>query len=365
MNPFPIATISGTAIVLAPGHFNSDRAKTAFGLVRGSERFHVLAVIDSITAGQDAGDIVDSKKRYIPVFGSVNQALEKLELRPQYAVIGITTPGGILPDYLMLEIEQALEAGLDIVNGLHQPLSEIHSLSGKAAERGAAIHDIRKPRPFSELKFWNGSIIKVHAPRIAVIGTDCALGKRTTARWLTESCNENGIRAEMIFTGQTGWMQGHGYGFILDSTPNDFVPGELENAIVCCDQEIKPDVIFLEGQASLRHPAGPCGAEFLCSALARGVILQHAPDRDHFHSMDHLPFQPPSLEEEIELIRLYGSRVLALSLNAGSLEEIDLFRIRDELASKFNLPVICPLEEGVKALLAVVQNFLKKESGGA
>ena len=124
-------------------------------------------------------------------------------------------------------------------------------------------------------------------------------------------------------------------------------------------------MIFLEGQSSLRHPAGPCGAEFLCSALARGVILQHAPDRDHFHSMDHLPFQPPSLEEEIELIRLYGSRVLALSLNAGSLGEIELFRILDELASKFNLPVICPLEEGVKELLPVIQNFLKKERGGA
>ena len=170
MNPFPNATISGTAIVLAPGHFNPDRAKTAFGLVRGSERFQVLAVIDSKTAGQDAGDIVDSKKRDIPVFRSVNQALEKLELRPEYAVIGITTPGGILPDYLMLEIEQALEAGLDIVNGLHQPLSEIHSLSGKAAERGAAIHDIRKPRPFSGFRFWNGSILEVLSPSIAVIG---------------------------------------------------------------------------------------------------------------------------------------------------------------------------------------------------
>ena len=99
--------------------------------------------------------------------------------------------------------------------------------------------------------------------------------------------------------------------------------------------------------------------------VAREVILQHAPDRDHFHSMDHLPFQPPSLEEEIELIRLYGSRVQALSLNGGSLGEIDLFRIRDELTSKFNLPVICPLEEGVKELLPVVQNFLTKESGGA
>ena len=81
--------------------------------------------------------------------------------------------------------------------------------------------------------------------------------------------------------------------------------------------------------------------------------------------MDHLPFQPSALEEELELIRLYGSQVLALSLNGGSLGEIDLFRIRDELASKFNLPVICPLEEGVKELLPVVQSFLMKESGGA
>ena len=88
MNQLASDSIKGSAIVLAPGHFNPDRAKTAFGLVRGSERFHVLAVIDSKTEGQDAGDIVDSKKRDIPVFGSVNQALEKLELRPEYAVIG-------------------------------------------------------------------------------------------------------------------------------------------------------------------------------------------------------------------------------------------------------------------------------------
>ena len=114
---------------LSTGHFNPDRAKTAFGLVRGSERFHVLAVIDSKTAGQDAGDIVDSKKRDIPVFGSVNQALEKLELRPQYAVIGITTPGGILPDYLCWKSNKRLRQGLILLTDCISPfLKSIHFL---------------------------------------------------------------------------------------------------------------------------------------------------------------------------------------------------------------------------------------------
>jgi len=361
MNPPPIDSISGPALVLAPGHFNPDRAKTAYGLIRGSERFRILTLIDSQTKGRDAGEIVDGVHRGIQIFGSVKQALDELEQHPEYAIIGITTPGGLLPDYLMAEIEQSLEAGLDIVNGLHQPLSEIPGVQEKAAAKGARIHDIRRPKPFNELKFWKGSILEVQAPRIALLGTDCPLGKRTTARWLTEACNKKGIRSEMVYTGQTGWMQGHRYGFILDSTPNDFVPGELEDAVVRCDRECRPEVIFIEGQAALRHPAGPCGAEFLCSAQAKGVILQHAPGRKHFHSMEHLPFEPPPLEEEMELIRHFGSRVLGLTLNGGHLEKEALLRTRDELASRFEIPVVCPLEEGVEDLLPAIKNFLDQE----
>ena len=69
-----------------------------------------------------------------------------------------------------------------------------------------------------ELHFWSGDILEVEAPRIAVLGTDCALGKRTTARFLVEACRRAGLRTELIFTGQTGWMQGAPYGFILDSS---------------------------------------------------------------------------------------------------------------------------------------------------
>ena len=75
-------------------------------------------------------------------------------------------------------------------------------------------------------------------------------------------------------------QSGHDYGFIFDSTPNDFVSGELENVVFRCDRDCSPDLILLEGQSSLRNPSGPCGAEFLCSAMAKGVILQHMPGRN-------------------------------------------------------------------------------------
>ena len=66
-------------------------------------------------------------------------------------------------------------------------------------------------------------MLKLEAPpRVAVLGTDCALGKRTTSQLLVDACRERGLRAEMIYTGQTGWMQGTRHGFVLDATPNDW-----------------------------------------------------------------------------------------------------------------------------------------------
>ena len=152
-----------------------------------------------------------------------------------------------------------------------------------------------------ELRFWTGAIAEVRAPRLAVLGTDCALGKRTTARLLVEACRRAGIRAEMIYTGQTGWMQGGRYGFVLDSTPNDFVAGELEGAVVACDREQQPDLIVIEGQSALRNPSGPCGAEMLVSAGARAVMLQHAPGRPCFKGLPG--WDIPRLDEEIALIQ--------------------------------------------------------------
>jgi uncharacterized NAD-dependent epimerase/dehydratase family protein len=251
---------------------------------------------------------------------------------------------------------EAAQAGLTIVNGLHDLAGDDPAIRTAAAKTGAHIVDVRRPRPVKELHFWTGAIAEVRAPRLSVLGTDCALGKRTTARLLLEACRKGGIRAEMIYTGQTGWMQGGRYGFVLDSTPNDFVAGELEHAIVACDRETNPDLIILEGQSALRNPSGPCGSELLVSGDSRAVILQHAPGRGCFKG--HPGFDIPGLGQEVELVRLYGARVLAVTLNGDKLSAAALADAQKAIAAQLGLPVVAPLKEGVEGLLPLIRTYL-------
>ena len=349
------------ALILAPHTFNFEQAKTAFGLIRGTDRFEIVGVIDPEKSGQDAGVIVDGNLRGIPVFASSKHAVEQLSTSPEIAIVGITPSGGLLIPKLLNFIEEAIEAGLDIVNGLHEFLEEKPNLVEAARQRAVKLHDIRKPRSKMDLHFWSGKITEVRAPRIVVMGTDCAVGKRTTTRWLWEACNQAGIKTEMIFTGQTGWMQsGHEYGFLFDSTPNDFVSGELEDAIVRCDGECSPDLILLEGQSSLRNPSGPCGSEFLCSAMAKGVILQHVPGRKTLH-FNNVSLPMPDIQDDLELIRIYGARTLALTLSSEGLDLAELEDIRIDHQQQLGLPVFLPKENGVEGLVTVIKDFLLKE----
>ncbi|TAE43871.1 MAG: DUF1611 domain-containing protein, partial [Bacteroidetes bacterium] len=249
-----------TALVLTNGLLRSSDAKTAHGLIRGTERFDILGVIDPPAAGEDAGVVLDGKHRGIPVFESLADALNHLQ-QVDYLIIGVATVGGVLPPDMIDIIKEAITKGLSIVNGLHEYLQEKPDIAALAATQGVQLIDVRKPKNRKDLHFWTGEIYQVTAPKIAVLGMDCAMGKRTTARLLRQACEAAGIRAEMIYTGQTGWLQGGKYGFIFDSTLNDFVAGEVEHAIVSCWKEAQPDLILIEGQSSLRNPSGPCGLE--------------------------------------------------------------------------------------------------------
>ena len=363
------APLKEAAIILTSGKFDSRNAKTAFGLVRKSEHYEILAVIDQNTAGQDAGDIVDGKPVDIPIHASIGDFIRfhssKLKIVPEesgrgiYAIIGIATAGGVIPDELRLELLEALSCGMHIVNGLHHYLSDDSALVQTANENQAKLLDIRKPKSARDHAFWTGNILNVRAPRIAMFGTDCALGKRTSSLWLRDACRQHGIRTEMIYTGQTGKLQGGRYGFILDSTLNDFVSGELESAVILCDREEKPDLILLEGQSSLRNPSGPCGSEYLCSALAKGVILQYAPKQKYYLTDDDRELWPmPPIEEELDLIRLYGAETLAVTMNGSDLTETELQTEKKILEDRLGIPVVCPKEEGMGRLVPVVQEFI-------
>ena len=65
-----------------------------------------------------------------------------------------------------------------------------------------------------------------------MLGTDGAIGKRTTATLLVQALNASGIHAVLVGTGQTGLIQGGRYGIPLDAIPSQFCSGEVEAAVV-------------------------------------------------------------------------------------------------------------------------------------
>ena len=345
------------AIVLTDGLLMTSDAKTAHGLIRGTERFNIIAVVDcEVTAGKDAGELLDGKNRSIPVFATMDAAMQQVK-EVNYLIIGVATVGGILPANMLSLIYDAVKKGISVVNGLHEYLNDKADLVALALNTGAQLIDVRKPKSRADLHFWEGTIFNVTAPIIAVIGMDCAMGKRTTARMLKQACLAEGVKAEMIYTGQTGWLQGGQYGFIFDSTLNDFVSGELEHAIVSCWKETNPAMIFLEGQSSLRNPSGPCGIELLISGNAKHVVLIFAPKRKYFDNEAHWG-EIPSVASEIEIIEKLGSKVIAVAVNTEHCTKEEAYAYQKEYTAVLNLPVLLPIQDGVEPIMPVLKALM-------
>jgi uncharacterized NAD-dependent epimerase/dehydratase family protein len=351
--------MDGTAIVLTHGLLNTEFAKTAHGLIRGTERYEILAIIDHKFAGMELRDVVGGNVPSIPIYDSIGTAMNMLDEKIDYFIIGLAFSSGKIPKEIVPIIKAAIQSGMSLVNGLHQFLNDMPEIISLAKDCEVSLIDIRKPKAKSELHNWTGKIRQVKTPKIAVLGTDSAIGKRTTCSLLTETANLMGLRAEMIYTGQTGWMLGNRYGFILDATVNDFITGELEHAVVSCYKEVSPQLIFMEGQSSLRNPIGPCGAEFLISAQANGVILQHKPSREYYHDTEEMPIMIPSLQSEVELIKMFGVETLAITLNGDGLSKAQALRYKDEYQAELGVPVVFPLTDGVESLIEIMASKYK------
>jgi len=319
-----------------------------------------MGIVDEKNAGNDAGVLLDGVNKEIPVCRSVSDLLELVDEKPAYCIVGMATPGGFITPYIVKHGISALRSGISLICGLHQFVGERDELIAAARAGGSELIDIRKSKPRNQLNFWKGDILTVKAPRIAVLGTDCHLGKRTTAQFLVDKCLEKGIKAEMIFTGQTGWLQGGKYGFILDTTVNDFVSGEIEYAITMCDKHESPDIIFLEGQSALRNPSGPCGSELIVSGKADGVILQHGPGYKYYQGFEEIGWEIGSIQDEIELVRLYGSKVIAITLNMGGVDPDKEREVEQKIRVLSDTPVVHVMRDGVEALIPLVESFIKK-----
>ena len=343
----------GNAIVYCEGAFGTTNGKTAHGLVRRSKRYRVLSVVDSKSAGVDAGTVLDGRPAGIPVAPDIvtayRSALED-ENEPTHLVVGLAPDGGRLDSAARSDIRRAIRLGLDIDCGLHDFLSDDPDMVELAQAHGVVLRDVRKPPPRSELHFFTGKIEQVTSFTVAVLGTDSAVGKRTTAWMLVDAFEAAGISAELIGTGQTAWLQGARYGIILDSLVNDFVAGEIEHAVWSAWKGRRPDVIVVEGQGSLMNPAYPGGYEILAAARPDVVILQHAPARVEYDGFPGHRLHP--LKQQIEAIELISDRpVVAITVNHEGIPDDDLPATCQAITDQTLLPAVDVLGEGADGLV--------------
>ncbi len=354
-------TIDGKALVYCQDAFNTPNGKTAHGLVRFTERYQVVGLIDSHYAGQDAGMVLDGKANGIPIFEDIADAIEHLTKTarlPQYFVVGLAPDGGRLPIKAKETIKEALSKGWNVDSGLHDFLTNDPSLTALAKAHDVKIRDVRKTPDRDQLHFFTGEIEKVDCLKLAVLGTDSALGKRTTAWILVHGFRTAGLKAEMIGTGQTAWMQGAKYSMILDSCINDFVSGEIEHAVVSAYKNESPDVIVIEGQGSLMNPAYPGGFEILAAGRPDYVILQHAPKRVEY---DGFPgYKLHSLPEQIRAIEVIsGKKVVAVTVNHEDMAQEEILPACRAITKETGLPAYDVLAHGAAPLIELLKAKIK------
>lgn len=353
--------IDGKALVYCEGAFNTPNGKTAHGLVRFTERYEVVGVLDSTYSGKDAGMVLDGKPSNIPIFSTIEEAIQALSENnqtPAYLVIGLAPDGGRLPKIAKESIKKALQLGWNVDSGLHDFLSNDPELVQLAKENHCTIRDVRKTPDRDKLHFFTGDIEKVDCLKLAVLGTDSALGKRTTSWFVVHGFRDAGFKAEMIGTGQTAWMQGAKYSMIMDSCINDFVSGEIEHAVVSAYRNEKPDVIVIEGQGSLMNPAYPGGFEILAAGRPDYVILQHAPKRLEY---DGFPgYKMHSIKEQINAIEVIsGKKVIAITVNHENMEPSEILPACKALEEETGLPTFDVLAHGAHELVALLKTKLK------
>jgi uncharacterized NAD-dependent epimerase/dehydratase family protein len=350
----------GNAIVYCEGAFGTPNGKTAHGLVRRTIRYRVLSVVDSRKAGSDAGLLLDGKEKGIPVLASVENAVREGTARglpPTHFVIGLAPDGGRLSEAARKDVIRAIQMGLHVDSGLHDFLSEDPEAAALAARKGVRIRDVRKPPSRKDLHFFSGKIEEVGCLKVAILGTDSAVGKRTTAWVLVDALNAADHRAEMVGTGQTAWMQGVRYGIILDSLINDFVAGEIEHAVWSAWKEQNPDVIAIEGQGSLMNPAYPGGYEILAAGRPDVVILQHAPARKEYDGFPGYPLHP--LEKQIAAIELISEKpVVAITLNHEGLAKEEIPAVCGNIERATGLPTIDVLTQGADKVVSVLLSHM-------
>ncbi|HYG77476.1 MAG TPA: DUF1611 domain-containing protein [Planctomycetota bacterium] len=340
-------------MVLTEGKLGVFSSKTGTSVIRYCTD-EVVCVLDSKAArsGRPLESFIGIGHG-IPLVASVK---EGLAYKPTELLIGIAPVGGELPAPWRKIILQALAAKLDIVSGLHQALNEDAELVKAAKKSRARLFDVRIPP--GDIGVAEDRLRALKQRRISVVGSDCSVGKMVTAIEVDKGLRARDWDSEFVATGQTGIMIA-GSGIAVDHVLSDYVNGAAERL---CWERRKREVLVIEGQGSVYHPAySGVTVGLLHGAMPHVMLFTHATARTQISHYEQ--YKLPPLKQAIQLVEdltrpLQFARVAAVALNTvGRTDEQaseDARRIEDETG----LPAADPIRHGVQKLVDAVEPAL-------
>jgi uncharacterized NAD-dependent epimerase/dehydratase family protein len=335
-------------LILAEG-FSADPhyGKTARGVIR-YRREDVVAILDSQRAGES--------HEGIPIVATVEAALA---YGPSTALVGVATQGGRFPPAWRALLRACIGAGLDVESGLHEFISDDAELGALAVSAGVELRDLRKPP--AGLNVPSGANLTHAAKVVLTVGSDCAIGKMTVSLELDAEARRRGVASAFVPTGQTG-IAIAGWGISVDAVVADFLAGAAEQLVVEGIERGGGELLFVEGQGSLLHPAySGVTLGLVHGAAPHAFVLCHKAGQTVVD--DDARFPMPSLAELVELHERMAliprpARVVALALNTAALDDANA---RNEIAragEETGLPVDDPVRYGAASLTASVLEAL-------
>lgn len=340
--------------VLTEGFLTDVHGKTAHGVLRYRPE-QVVAVIDSRHAGKRVRDVMPSLRVDVPI---VATAAEALAYQPLSLLIGFATDGGAIPPALRVPILQAIDAGLDVISGLHEVLTDDPEIASRAASKGVALVDVRLPP--AKIPLFSGAAYKERRPVVLAVGSDCAVGKMTAMLEIERAARESGQKAEFIATGQTGILI-TGKGIAVDRVISDFVTGAAEQLVLTADPEAS--VLLVEGQGSIFHPAyAPVTFGLLYGCAPDAMLLCHRPGLRNVLGFS----QPvPDLRTLVEMHERIVSfvkpaRVIGIVLDTSALDEKAAREAIDEAERETGLPADDPVRNTGAKMWHAVEGLLVK-----
>jgi uncharacterized NAD-dependent epimerase/dehydratase family protein len=297
--------------------------------------------------------LLDSAANGIPVLATLADAIAHAGHVPDYLICGLAPANGLLSPDQRVVLLDGIARGMHIINGLHEFLNDDAEFVAASLLAGVTMTDVRRPKETKDLKLFSGRIFDVTCPRVAVLGTDGAIGKRTTATLLVQALNARGIKAVLVGTGQTTLIQGGKYGVALDALVPQFCSGEVEAQVVAAFEGEDPDVIVVEGQGALSHPAYITSAHILRGSQPAGVIVQHAPKRRVLGDFPMVAM--PTAASEVKLIEAFAdTKVIGITLNHELMTDDEVTQAIDAHELELGVPATDPLTRPLQRLVDMV-----------